>query len=120
MNPIPEKFRSDRFDFQLLRRQGDVALFSKQKPQHSRPTFEVVVIQRRPAERIFGRNLPNREVMLSNESWGALGWSFSDFASAKARFDQLCQAQRKGHFPSKGIARGASKGSRSPKAPSKA
>jgi hypothetical protein len=39
MKPLPTTFRSDGFDFQLLLREGDVALLRKTKPaSHSRLT----------------------------------------------------------------------------------
>ncbi len=116
---MPTQFRSDGFNFRLVRRDGMVALLSKQKTQHDRPSFEVVVIQTRPAERIFGRELPEREAMPGSECWGRFGWSYGDRAGATARFNQLCLLRRKGHFPPKGSATTASKRSPTPSAPAK-
>jgi hypothetical protein len=106
---LSTRFRSDGFDFQLVRREGPVALLAKQKPNYSQPSFEVVIIQTRPAEHIFGRDLPEREVMPPSESWGTLGWSYADLAGAESRFNRLCPARRKGLFPPKGFTPGASK-----------
>jgi hypothetical protein len=113
---LPTQFRSDGFDFRLIRRKGTVAMLAKQKPHHSRPSYEVIIIQKRPSERVFGQNLPAREVMPASETWGTLGWSYIDRVCAEARFDQLCQAQRKGHFPPKGFVPSASKAARGRKA----
>jgi hypothetical protein len=107
---FPEQFRSDGFNFRLLKRQGRVALLAKEKPQHSHPSFEVVHIQLHPAERVFGQDLPEREAMPPTESWGTLGWSYCALADAEARFNQLCKAHRKGHSLPKGFAATASQG----------
>jgi hypothetical protein len=59
IKPLSETFRHDGFDFRLLQRQGNAALFEKSKPTHTRPSFEVVIIQ------------------------GISGWSYPNLAAAK-------------------------------------
>ena len=104
MKPLPTEFRSDGYCFQLLRRAGTVALLAKRKTPRSCPNFEVVIIQTRPAEQIFGNRLPAREMMPPSESWGVLGWSDSNFPAAETRFNRLCRALRKGRIPFQGFA----------------
>ena len=111
MQLLPAEFTSGDFLFNLLHRAGMVAVLAKRKPRHLRPTFETVIVQVHPARHIFGRDLPEREVMPSNESWGTSGWSYSDLVRAEARFDQLCHVQRKGHSPFKRLVASASQDS---------
>ena len=105
---LPTKFDSGGFRFQQMRRHGKVALFSKTKLGHSHPTYEVVIIQTHPAERIFGRDLPQREVMPPSETWGTLGWSDSDLGSALNRFNRLVESRSKVRLQASGVAASAS------------
>ena len=89
MKPIDTHFKYDGFTFRLVQRERDVALFEKSKPTHRDPTYEVVMLQQH-AEHTFpgGKYYPAREAMPPSEAWGAAGWSYSDLASAKARFNK--------------------------------
>jgi hypothetical protein len=79
--PIEPRFSSDNYDFCLLARQGDVALFAKHKGLHI-VSFEVVVIRKRPAKDAFGRHFPAREAMPSSEQWGVYGWTHPHWPKA--------------------------------------
>src|SRR5262245_36209737 len=74
---LPDNFRSDGFDFSVLNREGNVALLAKSKPGGV-TSYEVVVIQHRPAEVICGQPYPAREAMPRSEEWGVAGWSYCD------------------------------------------
>jgi hypothetical protein len=86
---IELSFRSDSFDFELIKRRGRIALFSKTKSTHRDPCYEVVILQIHEAERILGYQLPKREAMPPSESWGNSGWSYSNLEAAMKRFDSL-------------------------------
>ena len=93
MIPIADKFRLDGFDFRLVKRIGDVALFEKSKPHHSRPCFEVVIVQKRRETRFpNGRVTPAHESMPASEQWGTAGWSYSERDEAEARFRRLLES----------------------------
>ena len=49
MKTLPTTFGSDGFNFQQLRREGDIAIFVKQKPPFKFKSYEVVIIQKRNA-----------------------------------------------------------------------
>lgn len=68
-------------------------MFTKTKPNHSRPCFEVIKVRVLKPERVFGKDYPEREAMPTNEDWGTLGWSYSDETSARAKFDKLVTEQ---------------------------
>ncbi len=90
MKPIDTHFKYDGFTFQLIQRERDVALFEKSKPTHRDPTYEVVILQQHPEHKFpSGKIYPAREAMPPSESWGTHGFSYSDLASAKARFNNL-------------------------------
>jgi len=96
---LATEFNSGGFQFKQMRRHGKVALFLKAKQGHSHPTYETVIIQTHHAERAFGRDLPEREVMPSSETWGAQGWSDSDLDCALARYNQVVAICSKGQLP---------------------
>jgi len=88
MTPLPDTFRSDGFDFRLLRRAGAVALLVKSKPGGT-PSYEVVRLVRVPEREMFGRVIPAHEAMPASEQWGERGWTYSDRDRAEAKFSDL-------------------------------
>ena len=57
MNGLPERFRDGGFDFRLITRRGPVALLAKSKASLAE-SYEVVILQHRPKEIVFGTVLP--------------------------------------------------------------
>ena len=93
MIPLPDRFRFDGFDFELVQREGDIALLRKSKPHHREPCYEVVIVQKHKANKWpNGTSSPDREAMPHTEAWGTSGWSYSDLPSAKKRFNNLVNA----------------------------
>jgi hypothetical protein len=77
MKILPATFRSDDFDFVQLRREGDIAIFVKQKPPFKFKSYEVVIIQKRDAYAWpNGATTPAHEAMPSSRDWGKYGWSY--------------------------------------------
>lgn len=86
--PIPNHFRKDGFDFNLLDRRGLVALFHKTKKPRIE-SFEVVVLVE-AEEREFPNGLksPAKEIMPASEQWGQKGWTCTNLEDAKAKFEE--------------------------------
>jgi hypothetical protein len=85
--PLAESFREDQFTFQLVARQGDVALFAKIKPNHSVPGYEVVMVQKHEATNWpDGRTTPAREAMPPSEAWGKKAWTPGNWRQAVHMF----------------------------------
>jgi hypothetical protein len=108
VKPLPTSFTYDQFGFRQLARKGDVALFEKSRPTHSRPAYEVVIVQKHPAETIRGREYPAREAMPRSEDWGLSGWTYVDLKSAQTRFRKLVAAQARAGFTPTPFPAGAS------------
>ena len=89
MKILPTTFRSDGFDFALLKRYGDIALLRKTKPRLRFESLEVVVIQRHNTFEIKGKLIPASEHLPSSGQWGVKGWTYSDRLSADRKFNQL-------------------------------
>ena len=94
MKTLPTTFGSDDFDFQQLRREGDVAIFVKQKPPFKFKSYEVVIIQKRDAY-IWpnGLTTPAHEAMPSSRDWGKYGWTYQTLQDAELRFKTLAETQ---------------------------
>ena len=101
MIPLPRYFRCGGFDTKVILREGRIALLEKSKPGGTE-SYEVVVIQHRPAEIVFGKEHPARESMPCSESWGQEGWTYKDRQSAEKKFFLVLRNSRfsgKGHAP---------------------
>ena len=93
MKTLPETFdgRGDQhgYRFQQLKREGDVAIFKKWKPElkHPKIYFEVVLI-RKVGETRFpnGVTVPPHEKMPSSSEWGTLSSSPATLAKAEEKF----------------------------------
>lgn len=102
MKPIEPTFAGNRdqtgFTFTLLKRQGQVALFEKTKPewQSKRKLYEVVILQQCPEKRWpDGRTTPAHEKLPKPEEWGVLAWSPYTLESAQEKFDAVVASQKK-------------------------
>lgn len=98
MKPLLCTFIRDGFTFRLLKRVGDVTLFEKSKPTHRCASFEIVIVQRHPAETICGRDYPPRESMPPSEGWGTSGWTYNELEGAQRKLRGLVEARQEGHF----------------------
>lgn len=95
MRPLATEFRKDGYDFHLLERVADVALFEKRAG--AIVSWEVVVVQKYGERTIMGRVVPPTEAMPSTESWGQKGWTLTTLAAARLRLvDIVVREQEKG------------------------
>jgi hypothetical protein len=93
MTPLPSTIRFDGFTFRQIERNGDVALFEKGKPTHTRSSFEVVIVQKHPAKTFpSGKYYEARESMPRSEDWGVRGWDYTNLENAQTKFNQLAEA----------------------------
>jgi hypothetical protein len=91
--PLPTTFTLDQFNFKLIERHGDLALFEKNKAYPSKKlfkTFEVVIVQHLLAHQWpDGRITPKRESLPKNEEWGTHGWSLQTKDDAFRKLKEL-------------------------------
>ena len=98
MKTLAATFRSDDFDFQKLRREGDIAIFVKQKPPFKFKSYEVVMIQKRDAY-----TWPNGQTTPAHEAhaiFAGLGQTMvgriKRWKTANSRLKSLAEAQFEG------------------------
>lgn len=88
--PLPVEFTRDGYQYRQVRREGLLAIYSQRKGGATY-SYEVIIIQQRPAEKIVAREYPPRETMPSPEQWGTSGWTCLTLADAQKRFETLLQ-----------------------------
>jgi len=76
------------FTFTQLKRVGAVAIYQQTKNGQT-PAFEVVVVRKREASFIFGKELPATEYYPRNEEWGAYGFTYRSFEDALTKLGEL-------------------------------
>ena len=91
--PIPSKFTHDTYTHWLIARQGDVAMYAKTQSnnQGCRWQYEVVIVRRAEAATAFGKPIPPRERLPSDEEFGRYGWHTPDWPRAWQIFERECQ-----------------------------
>ena len=94
MIPLAQEFTFDQNLFRQVARTGRVILLERRRTEHSKPSFEVVIVQRHPARTIQGREYPARESMPPSTSWGVSGWSPIDADAAKQKFREIVAKRR--------------------------
>jgi hypothetical protein len=93
MKSLTPQFGKSGFQFNILLREGNVALLRKTKLGFSFESFEVVRIQRHNGYQIAGKKIPPAEMMPSSYNWGTHGWTFTSYDAACVKFNQLKDKQ---------------------------
>lgn len=92
MQTLKTKFNDSGFEFQQLKREGRVALYEKRKAKYGFDSYEVVVVQIHPAETVYGKDYPERELMPPNSSWGRRGWTYSKLGAAENKLEAVAKS----------------------------
>ena len=91
MKQIPNEFKKQNFEFRLLARRYNVALYMKKRDKIY--SYEVHIIRKRKERILDGNVIPAGEYLASNEEFGYYAWSFQDYKLAllKYRYEFLKQ-----------------------------
>ena len=101
MKKIPNKFRKNRYDYKLIRREGGIVIY-KQLDKGVVCGYEVHKVRlKHSATRELKRSngelhivkWPEREVLASNEEFGKYGWSYSHLKNTLKKFNELVLKQ---------------------------
>ena len=92
---LPEYIDKGTFELNMMKREGDIALFSRYNRRiKSISTYEVAVIRKKGEEKMFDVLLPNREVYPSTSEWGKFGWTYQHLVNAEVKFRKLVEGAR--------------------------
>lgn len=93
MKPLPTTFRKDGYNFRLLDRVDDVALFEKSCGGHV--SWETVVVQKYGERTIAGNAIPATEAMPPATSWGQKGWTLTTIERAREKLAEIVERERR-------------------------
>lgn len=91
MLSLPKIIKKRGFTYNLVTRQGDVALY-EQMLEDTLVGYEVILVQKNTQERILGGVIyPPSEYYPSDNSWGVKGFSFYTLPKAQAKFKEIVE-----------------------------
>jgi hypothetical protein len=98
--PLPTEFRRDGFQYRLIAREGDAAIYEQRWTDCAEPSpaYEVIHIRRREGFQIGTRFVEPAEVYPASEVWGVDGFPFTNRNKAWAKFFEISleEAARRG------------------------
>lgn len=92
MKILQKQFTKKGFLHTQLDRDGDIAIFSRQKG-NALEHFEVVKIGRHHGYELAGNHIPAAETYPSSSTWGVNGFTYLDRQEAKEKFHALVSAR---------------------------
>jgi hypothetical protein len=98
MKKLPDKFRKNGYDFELVERVCDIAIYAVQTGTTTK-TFEVFEVQKLAARVVGNKIIEAREASPSNEAWGTKGFTYGNLDDAKKRAKQYVRRQSKSRNP---------------------
>lgn len=85
MKTTPEKFTAGGFVHEQIEREGDIAIFRRFPVKGGMAQYDVVRIQ--------------EEMYPGNEKWGTDGFTFTLPEQARAKFEEMREAQKPSYSP---------------------
>ena len=92
MKTLPNTFSKNTFDYQLVSRDGDVAIYSQTMPETGKLIgYEVFEVLKKEAFSLNGYDYPAKEAVPSTTQWGQMAFTVFDLSRAKQRQAELLQ-----------------------------
>ena len=88
MTTLATHQRIGGFDLHQIERRGEWAVFEQSRGGRV-TSYELVQVQVQPANTMFGRDYPEREIYPGSESWGKLAWTITDRQDALGRLSRV-------------------------------
>lgn len=90
MQTLPDNYRKNGYEFNLIERNGDVAIYEQIEPiTQRRVAYEVFEVMKYPERVIAGQTVIAREGTPSNEMWGQFGFTIWSLDDARQKKDLL-------------------------------
>jgi hypothetical protein len=81
MTPLPTTYRKNGYDYELIERKNDTAIFS-QKDGGKIIAFEVFEVIKQKEWSAFGKTYPPKETIPPTESWGTNAFTVHSLSDA--------------------------------------
>lgn len=92
--PLKNEFTKWGDHFKQIKREGNVAIFSRVSPS-GREQFEVIVVGSHDGYELQGAKVDAAEVYASTSAWGSHGFTCLSRERAEIRFSELLERSRK-------------------------
>lgn len=89
MKILEENFISKGFEHKQIEREGDLAIYKRNRVGSDKFHYEVIVIKDHPAYTISGVTIEAGETYPSATHFGVYGWSCPTLADAQIKFNKL-------------------------------
>lgn len=90
MKPLGTTYRKNGFHYDIIRREGLIAIAQQRlAPGRGCLAFEVIKIRECPEANFAGTIVPAHESAPGNEEWGNRGWTFPTIERATPKFEAL-------------------------------
>ena len=86
--PLKEKFHSKGFNFLLVKREGDIAIYKKYASKKNF-CYELIKITRHNGYTVQGNFIEPSEVYPGDAMWGVKGFTYKDLEAAEKHFNKL-------------------------------
>jgi hypothetical protein len=96
--PLPKQFTDRGFTLSEEWREGDVAMYRRQRIGGKAVTWEVYLVRHNKAFEIGGNHVPAKESVPSPEQWGTYAWTFTTAEAARHKFTSLTADSTRGRF----------------------
>ncbi len=89
--PLTKQFRREGFNYRLIARAGNAAIYEQTWSGCHNPSvcYEVIYVRRRDRFKIDNRWVEPAEVYPNSEAWGTDGFTFTDKDAAFAKLSEL-------------------------------
>jgi hypothetical protein len=92
--PFPATFRKNGFHYELMKREGDIAMVKQRlEPGRGLLAYEILRIRRAEAREMHGKAIEAAEYGPCNEDFGKHGWSYPTIERAEAKFSEMVCAE---------------------------
>jgi len=86
---IPASFTKKGFNYQLVKREGDVAIYSQTWKEGTNTRYETVKIGRHNGYSMGGSYIEPSETYPGSSLWGISGWTYCSLEEAENKFQKL-------------------------------
>lgn len=96
---LSEKYRKNSYEFELVKRVDDVAIYRQIDPETGkRVAFEIFEVMQKGAWELNGKAYDPKETTPSNEQWGIYGFTVSNIAKAEEKMGILLERIKNRHI----------------------
>lgn len=90
MKLLADYYRKNSYDFRLVKREGDVAIYSQHEPETGNVVaYEVFIVRRHEGLTFGDRKTEAAEYGPSNEEWGSYGYTVWTMEAAALKVEKL-------------------------------